>query len=160
MKRTTQLLGFRAAWRKAKANQTDESLSRGGWRLGWGRTRLQAVLDQVSAATGLVTEVTATVDPRIKVKWDSQTVTPANALARLAQALNRKHCLTVQRGRKLMVIRAQDAKKHTVPLPLLKPKPAATRTGLLARILSTDVTELVRMLACGAGEFGRPRTSA
>ncbi len=160
MKRMAQLFGFRADWREAKVNQSDESHSRRGGRLGLGRTRLQAVLDQVSAETGLVTEVTATVDPRIKVKWDEQTVTPENAVARLAQALSRRDCLTVQKGRKLMIIRAQDAKKHTVPLPLLKPKPAATRTALLARILSTDVTDLARMLACGAGEFGRPRTSA
>jgi hypothetical protein len=160
MKRMAQRVSFRAAWRMAKTNRSKDFVSVLGWWLGLRRVRLTAVLDQVAAATGLVIEVKPKVDPHCRIQWDQQPVTPENALARLTQALNSKRYLAIQKGRKVTIIRAQDAMKLTVPLPVLRPAPVPTRTALLARILSTDVIELVRMLAYGSGAFGPPRTSA
>ena len=158
MKRIAQLFSFRAAWRKAMANRTGFSAQRSGWRLCLRRARLASILDQVSAATGLVIDIKAKIDLQSKVAWDEQPVTPENALGRLTQALQSKHCLALQKGRKLMIIHAQDAMKHTVRLPLLTPTAEVTRPALVASILYTDVFELVRTLA-SSGTLGQPRTN-
>jgi hypothetical protein len=107
----------------------------------------------------MLIHVKPTVDIHCTIDWDDESLNGGDPLVQFRMALSQKDYLAIQKGRMLTIIRRQDAKKLAVPLPTLRRRPVASGTALLAKILSTDLVELARLVARGGEAFGRPRPS-
>ncbi len=92
-----------------------------GLRLQFRQAPLYAVLNYLHDAAGFIIQVKPNVpiSPSVDV-WHEEEVEPTKAVDLLKQALVKKDCAVVQRGRSLNIMRRQDLKKTWIPLPMLK----------------------------------------
>jgi type II secretory pathway component GspD/PulD (secretin) len=89
-----------------------------GVKLEFTKARLDTVLDYLRESTGLWIHIRPEVALERTVDlWHDEPLSVADALAMLKQALIKKGCTLVQKGRMLNIIRSQDVKKHCIPLP-------------------------------------------
>lgn len=82
---------------------------------------LRAVLDYVSDAAGFTVEVRRNVAVNEAVDaWSNQPLDNDQALDLLRHILRDRGCTLVQNGRKLAIMRTEDAKKSYIPIRLAK----------------------------------------
>jgi hypothetical protein len=89
-------------------------------RLEFRKASLGSVLTYLRESAGLIIHVNSNVkmDPTLDL-WRDQPVSTADALALLKQVLIEKGCTLIPKGPLFNIIRSQDVKKNSIPLPEL-----------------------------------------
>lgn len=112
-------------------------------RLNFRNAPLQMVLDHISDIAGFQVDVKSNVAVNDKVDIQSkQPVSHDEALNLLKQVLHEHGCTLIQNGRKLAIMRTQEAKKSYIPIRLagnyqgILKGPASSR-GLFAPVASS-----------------------
>ena len=101
--------------------------------LNFHNTPLGLVLDFMSDAAGFMIEVKSNVTLHDRVDfWSNEPLDDDHALDLLGLILHKRGCTVIKNGRKLSIMRTQDAKKSYIPLRL----PAKNSQILLSQAAS------------------------
>ncbi len=141
MKKLKKLLALYVAPRQvncAGSFAPDQTLS-----LNFRNVPLQTVLDYIGNAAGFLVEVKSNVAVNDKVDIRSnQRLNTDEALKLLEQVLHKRGCTLVRNGRKLSIMRTDEAKKTYIPIRLAGNyqgmlKGSSSSRGLFAPIASS-----------------------
>ena len=117
MKKLKKLLALYAAPRQV--NFAGSFVAEQTLRLNFRNVPLQTVLDCIGNAAGFMVEVKSNVAVNEKVDIQSnQRLSEDEALNLLEQLLHKRGCTLIQNGRKLSIMRTEDAKKSYIPIRL------------------------------------------
>ena len=103
-----------------KADLVDDSGSAPTLRLNFRNAPLRTVLNYLGQAADLNIEA----EPNVEIErtidlWNNEPVNQEQAVNLLKQSLSQNGFAAIQKGRRLAVLRSEDAKKQYIPLPLL-----------------------------------------
>ncbi len=134
MKKLKQFLSRRIAPKAGRS--TRDSLPDKTLRLNFHNAPLRMVLDYVSHAFGLIFEVKPNVVLNDEVNaWSNRPLTNDETLNLLEQILHEQGCALIRNGRRLAVMRIEDAKKSYIPIRLGRNHQAIFTKTLASRSL-------------------------
>ena len=98
----------------------DDNGSPATLRLNFRNAPLQTVVDYLREAADLNIEAESNVEIERRIDlWNDEPVNKEQALSLFKQSLSQKGFAAIRKGRRLAILRSQDAKKHCIPLPTL-----------------------------------------
>ncbi len=101
------------------ASQNSTNVPDRNLHLNFHNTPLGSVLDFMSDTAGFMIEVKSNVTLHERVDfWSNEPLDNDHALDLLGQVLHKRGCTVIKNGRKLSIMRTQDAKKSYIPLRL------------------------------------------